>query len=244
MRHADLAAGDDLLAIGVELFPGLRQLGDAGVVQHLLVRPQPVDAVDVHRRGDPMAVRLHHRQQLGRDDLVPAFRPRQAHRDWRCRRSRSTQRFPGLSAERPAARCRRPHRREASQGCWRCGRRLRSAPRCRPRPCTSRRAWRWPQRRRPLPTDAACWSWALPGAAPLQLSARTAAPAARYPSFLIRFPPRYGSLLDALCRGAFGSLLRDFVDFWLGVGWRASSRGLEVEEVLDGERRRARAPSC
>ncbi len=38
-----------------------------------LARPQPVDAVDVHRRGDPGALRLHHREEFGRDDLVPAF---------------------------------------------------------------------------------------------------------------------------------------------------------------------------
>ena len=38
-----------------------------------LFAPQPVDAVDVHRRCDPTAFRLHHRQQLRRYDLVPAF---------------------------------------------------------------------------------------------------------------------------------------------------------------------------
>ena len=29
--------------------------------------------MDVHRRGDPGTLRLHHRQKLGRDELVPIF---------------------------------------------------------------------------------------------------------------------------------------------------------------------------
>ena len=39
-----------------------------------LLAPDPVDAMDVHGRGDPFAGRLHHRQQFRRHDLVPAFR--------------------------------------------------------------------------------------------------------------------------------------------------------------------------
>ena len=59
------AALNSAQVFGSSLIPGLlHRLGRA---------PDPVDAMDVHRRGDPVAGRLHHRQQLGRDDLVPAF---------------------------------------------------------------------------------------------------------------------------------------------------------------------------
>ena len=44
MGDADQPGGDHLVAVGVELGPGLGQLLDAGLVQCGLVRPKPVDA--------------------------------------------------------------------------------------------------------------------------------------------------------------------------------------------------------
>ena len=46
---------------------------DSRLLHRLGRAPDPVDAVDVHGRGDPVAGRLHHRQEFGRDNLVPAF---------------------------------------------------------------------------------------------------------------------------------------------------------------------------
>ena len=73
MGEADEMGRDRLVAVGVEFGPGLRQFLDPRLIHGLGRAPDPVDAVDVHRRGDPVAGRLHHRQQFGRDDLVPAF---------------------------------------------------------------------------------------------------------------------------------------------------------------------------
>ena len=73
MPEADDLGGDRLVAIRVELGPGLGQSGDAGLGHRLGGAPDPVDAVNVHRRRDPMAGRLHHGQKFGRDDLLPAL---------------------------------------------------------------------------------------------------------------------------------------------------------------------------
>ena len=73
MGDADEMRRDRLVAVGVEFGPGLRQALDPRLLHRLGRAPDPVDAVDVHRRGDPVAGRLHHRQQFGRDDLVPSF---------------------------------------------------------------------------------------------------------------------------------------------------------------------------
>ena len=73
MGEADEMSRDRLVAVGVEFGPGLRQLLDSRLIHRLGRAPDPVDAVDVHGRSDPVAGRLHHRQEFGRDDLVPAF---------------------------------------------------------------------------------------------------------------------------------------------------------------------------
>jgi hypothetical protein len=53
VRDADEMGRDRLVAVGVEFGPGLRQLLDSRLLHGLGRAPKPVDAVDVHRRGDP-----------------------------------------------------------------------------------------------------------------------------------------------------------------------------------------------
>ena len=64
---------DRLVAVRVEFRPGLRQGLDSRLLHRLGRAPDPVDAVNIHWRGDPVAGRLHHRQELGRDDFVPTL---------------------------------------------------------------------------------------------------------------------------------------------------------------------------
>ena len=56
MREADDLRGDGLIAIGVELRPSLRQLFDAGLLHGFCRAPDPVYAMDVHGRRNPVAV--------------------------------------------------------------------------------------------------------------------------------------------------------------------------------------------
>ncbi len=66
------AVGLHLVEHHDELVPGLGRLA-AGRVEGLLVDPDPVGRVDVHRRGDPLAVILREGLQRGRDDGIPVF---------------------------------------------------------------------------------------------------------------------------------------------------------------------------
>ena len=73
MGDADEMRRDRLVAVGVEFRPGLRQALDPRLLHRLGRAPEPVDAVDIHGRRDPVAARLHHGQEIRRDDLVPSL---------------------------------------------------------------------------------------------------------------------------------------------------------------------------
>src|SRR3984893_18674963 len=73
VRERDVSSGLDLRGDGEELVEGLGR-GDLQLVEDLLVRPDPVGPVDVHRRGHPLALGvLRALGQRGRHHLVPVL---------------------------------------------------------------------------------------------------------------------------------------------------------------------------
>jgi len=49
----------ELVAGGIKFFEGGGRLVDSGLLEHLWIDPQPIDAVDVHRHRHVVAVVLH-----------------------------------------------------------------------------------------------------------------------------------------------------------------------------------------
>ncbi|MCY1436567.1 hypothetical protein D9M71_526960 [compost metagenome] len=73
MGERDEAGRLELVGGSVELVEGGRGLVDTGLVEHLWVDPQPVDAVDVHRHGDIVTVVLHGVGDFLVEQRVPFF---------------------------------------------------------------------------------------------------------------------------------------------------------------------------